>query len=107
MSKTPTKYLLGNVDHMRTLGGELARLGFIEYLEGVDPEDGVSVYDALSDLDWYEAMWHERTVPFRKERGFHPVAGEAGHWHIYMMCDQNTVTLVETEEAGTHPDEDE
>lgn len=47
-------------------------------------------------LDWYEARWRERTVPFRRERGFHPVAGEVGRWPIYMLCDQDTVTLVET-----------
>jgi len=95
MSKR-TEYNLDDAGQMRALGVELARLGFIENLVDVDPNDGDSVYGALSDLDWYEARWRERTVPFRRERGFHPVAGEVGRWPIYMLCDQDTVTLVET-----------
>ena len=54
MSKR-TEYNLDDSGHMRALGVELARLGFIENLVDVDPNDGDSVYGALSDLDWYEA----------------------------------------------------
>lgn len=97
MSKR-TEYRLDDADQMRSLGAELSRHGFTDSLDldGTDWSDGDHVYGALSDLDWYEARWRERTVPFRRERGFHPVAGEVGRWPIYMMCDQDTVTLVES-----------
>ena len=70
---------LDAAEQLRSLGSELSRHGFTDSL----------------DLDWYEARWRERTVPFRRERGFHPIAGEVGRWPLYMVCDQDTVTLVE------------
>jgi len=96
-----TRYRLDDFEAMGALGVALDRFGFIEILEGVagiggvDPSDGDFVYGALSDLDWYMDRWTPGTVQFRQGVGFHPVAGEDDEWDIYLMCDRDTVTLIE------------
>lgn len=88
------RYLLRDDAQVLALGRELVALGFNENAEA-DWDDPQSIRDMLSDIEWYSERWVCCTVPYRKEMGFHPVAGPEGEWDTYMWSHTDWIWLVQ------------